>query len=360
MKGCTFFWWFLRASWARRGTETPVQNLEKYYFTSRAGAFSFRPNLDRRLPAAPLWNRKGKNAANRWLRPMTHSADLSPIPPRDRKGRVFHLIDRSRLGLEIGPSYSPFAPRSEGFKVEIVDHLDTENLRKKYNHNPRIEDVDYVFDGRSLVELIGAEGRYSWVIASHVIEHVPDVIAFLRDCERLIDASGVVSLVVPDKRYCFDHFRPHTDVSVAVNAHLERRTMPSPGVVAAGLLYNVFNSGKHSFTEENRGEFQLRFNAGQAKALMEAAKSVYKDCHVWCFTPASFRLLILDLQALGFISLREAAFFPTGRNGSEFYITLKKGHTEETVSREMLLTDLEDEILMSASAKPAFGARLSP
>ena len=281
-------------------------------------------------------------------------------PPRDRKGRVFWLIDKTKLGLEIGPSYNPIAPKSEGFKVEIVDHLDTANLRKKYNDNPRIEEVDYVFDGRPLVDVVGAEGRYGWVIASHVIEHVPDVIAFLRDCERLIGDDGVISLVVPDKRYCFDHFRPHTDVAVAVNAHLEGRQMPSPGVVAAGLLYNVFNGGKHSFSEEKKSEFQLRFNAGQAKAMMDSAGNIYRDCHVWCFTPTSFRLLILDLQALGFISLHEAAFFPTESHNSEFMISLKKGSSAEAASREELLVELEVELLAGSSAVPVFGKHLNP
>ncbi len=272
---------------------------------------------------------------------------------------MFWLIDKAGLGLEIGPSYSPLAPRAEGFNVEIVDHLGTEELRKKYNYNPRIEDVDYVFDGRSLVDLIGSEGRYKWIIASHVIEHVPDVIAFLRDCERLIDGDGVISLIVPDKRFCFDHFRPHSDVSVAIDAHLAGRRMPSPGVVAAGLLYNVFNGGKHSFTDEDRKEFQLRFNADQARRSMEAAKTLYKDCHVWCFTPASFRLLILDLQVLGFIGLHEAAYFSTDAKNSEFIVSLRKNGKSKT-KREELLLDLEGEIAAGSAHVPIFAEHLNP
>ncbi|MCK3780129.1 class I SAM-dependent methyltransferase [Ensifer sesbaniae] len=263
--------------------------------------------------------------------------------PRGKRDRVFCLIDKDGFGLEIGPSYSPYAPKSQGYAVEIVDHLDTDSLRKKYNYNPRIEEVDYVFDGRSLVEAIGSKERYDWIIASHVIEHVPDVIAFLQDCEALLKPEGVLSLVVPDKRFCFDRFRPHTDASVAIDAHFEGRKRPSPGAVAAGLLYNVFNGGKHSFSAESWAEFQVRFTAEQAKRAMHAARNEYKDCHVWCFTPASFRLLLLDLKCLGFTSLQEATLFPTDTNGSDFIVLLKKSETQGP-SREQLMADLEDDL----------------
>ncbi|MGV2139435.1 class I SAM-dependent methyltransferase [Agrobacterium tumefaciens] len=277
--------------------------------------------------------------------------------PKGRRDRILSSLDTDGLGLEIGPSYSPLAPKSAGFNVEIIDHLDTEGLRRKYNLDPRIEDVDYVFDGRSLVDVVGAEGRYDWIIASHVIEHVPDVIAFLRDCERLINEGGSIALAIPDKRYCFDHFRPHSDVSIAINAHLEGRTKPSPGVVASGLLYNVFNSKKHSFTKHNTGDFQLRFTPQQAAKAMESAKTEYKDCHVWCFTPASFQLLLLDLRELGFINLFETVMYDTDDDRSEFIVILSKKE-QESLLRETLLIKLSSEMAAAYCAAPRFGSHL--
>ena len=40
-----------------------------------------------------------------------------------------------------------------------------------------------------------------------MIEHTPDLIAFLADCDAVLKDTGVLSLVIPDKRYSFDRFR---------------------------------------------------------------------------------------------------------------------------------------------------------
>ena len=85
-------------------------------------------------------------------------------------------------------------------------------LRDKYkNANvaiDRIEEVDYIWRGERLDELVQSRHCYDWVIASHVIEHVPDIVSFLIGSEQVLKPGGVLSLVIPDKRLCFDHFRP--------------------------------------------------------------------------------------------------------------------------------------------------------
>ena len=63
------------------------------------------------------------------------------------------LFDSSGNGLEIGASCNPILPKRDGFKMDIVDHLSTSDLRSKYaNENgvdaSRIEEVDYIWDGR--------------------------------------------------------------------------------------------------------------------------------------------------------------------------------------------------------------------
>jgi hypothetical protein len=84
---------------------------------------------------------------------------LDGIASREMKIRA--LFDTSGRGLEIGPSYNAIVPKSGGFRVEIVDHASTEDLRAKYSNEPnidasRIEEVDYVWDGRPLSVVIGA------------------------------------------------------------------------------------------------------------------------------------------------------------------------------------------------------------
>ena len=98
--------------------------------------------------------------------------------------------------------------------VETIDHATREELVDKYRpHNvdvSQIETVDWVWKGEPLDELLGPErhGAYDFFIASHVIEHFPDLLGFLRNVENLLRVGGVLSLVIPDKRYCFDFFKP--------------------------------------------------------------------------------------------------------------------------------------------------------
>lgn len=49
----------------------------------------------------------------------------------DRTAIILRDIDRNGLGLEIGPSHNPIAPRRSGFRVRTVDHLDREGLVAK-------------------------------------------------------------------------------------------------------------------------------------------------------------------------------------------------------------------------------------
>ena len=49
--------------------------------------------------------------------------------------------------------------------------------------------------------------RFDLVLASHVLEHTTSLIDFLNECTPLLADNGVLALVVPDHRYCFDRFR---------------------------------------------------------------------------------------------------------------------------------------------------------
>lgn len=132
----------------------------------------------------------------------------------DRKEVLLSAIDRNGVGLEIGPSHNPVAPKREGFNVSIIDHLSKSELIKKYQNSgvnlAAIEEVDYIWRGERYADLVGQRECYDWVIASHVIEHSPDLIGFLQSCAEVLKPEGVLSLAVPDARFCFDQFRPIT------------------------------------------------------------------------------------------------------------------------------------------------------
>jgi len=67
-------------------------------------------------------------------------------------------------------------------------------------------------------------GTFDAFIASHVIEHTTDLIGFLDTAETLLCPSGIVILAIPDKRYCFDYFRPLTTTGEVLCASASRRS----------------------------------------------------------------------------------------------------------------------------------------
>lgn len=241
----------------------------------------------------------------------------------NRRQFVNEQLNIKGSGLEIGPSYNPFFPKKEGYNVKTLDHASGEVLRQKYSSDPavdvsKIEDVDFVWSGEPYAELIGEE-KFDWIFAAHLIEHVPDMIAFINDSSTILKEGGMLALVIPDKRYTFDMYRPQSSLGAVIDAHSYNRKAPSLGNrVECIYTYGVKKEGT-SVTDEVFSSFLPQ---GDIKHAMEraGANSEYVDVHVWAFTPNHFRLIIETLFQAGLISLREKYFHATV--GNEFYIIL--------------------------------------
>ena len=127
--------------------------------------------------------------------------------------------------------------RPGGATVDLA-RADAATLREKYAVHgvdvDAIEDVDVVWSGGPLAPPLQHLAPFDYIIASHVIEHLPDPLGFLTDCESLLKPSGVLSLVVPDSRYCFDCLRPLTSIGQWVDARLAGRVVHTPGTVLDG------------------------------------------------------------------------------------------------------------------------------
>ena len=256
-----------------------------------------------------------------------------------REGKVFHLLDQTGLGLEIGPSHNPIAPKKKGFNVHILDHARAADLRTKYKEHgvnlDNIEEVDFVWHGETFPDLIGKTGCYDWIIASHVIEHVPNFISYLQQCEALLKPNGVLSLVIPDKRYCFDYFSPITSTGNVLDAYAEKRVRPSHGQIFDHIANAAKRNGNIAWASDGLGganELAHTFADAKAHWAHSISQPDYIDVHCWRFTPASFRLVIADLLGLDLIGLEIKAEFDTA--GCEFYVSLgKKGDATTTLDR---------------------------
>jgi hypothetical protein len=148
--------------------------------------------------------------------------------------------------------------------------------------------------------------------------------------EGFTNYYGPLSLAVPDKRYCFDRFRPLTGIGRVIDASHNPQKIYSAGTVAEYFLTVVSKGGHIAWDADEKGEFKLVHSLEQAKQAIRdvGERGTYLDVHEWCFTPTSFRLMMRDLFELGFIQLKELAFHPS--QGSEFYIALSRAGVDES------------------------------
>jgi SAM-dependent methyltransferase len=255
----------------------------------------------------------------------------------ERREKALTMIDRHGLGLEVGPSYSPIASKKEGFNVHILDHASAEELRAKYEGHgvnvANIEEVDFVWHGEPVSQLIGRKGCYDWIIASHVIEHRPDLVSFLEECEGLLKDDGVLSLIIPDKRYCFDCLHGPTSTGELLDAYDQKRTRPSAGKVFDHVAGATKRNGQIAWDADTRGTIEFVHDFSDAIKNWQQARTTdeYFDIHNWRFTPTSFRSVIYDLRALGLIHFDIKVEFDTV--GCEFFATLQKSQSCQTAKR---------------------------
>ena len=252
-----------------------------------------------------------------------------PLSVNPRVEFLRSLINLEGRGLEIGPGYNPLVPKAEGFQVETADYTDAAGLRAKYAEAQvdasRIEEVDHVLEGgQTLAEAIGRPGAFDYLVASHVIEHTPDLLGFLKSCETLLAPDGVLLLAIPDKRHCFDVFQPLTTTGSVLQAHLDGRIRPTPGAIFDDLAYNAVRGDVITWPPDDARSLRFFATFEQARSGYETAlgSSDYRDVHVWRFVPSSFRLIVRDLHALGVLGLKEAYFHDSV--GFEFYVTLSR------------------------------------
>jgi hypothetical protein len=271
----------------------------------------------------------------------------------------------SMRGIEIGPLRSPRISKERG-PVRYLDHTDTAHLREKYAANgpmqerlDEIVEVDYALNGRSISETVRDDAPFDYVVASHVIEHIPDPIGWMIDIGSILRLGGILSLVIPDKRYCFDVNRTLTGPGDLVDAYLTGRTQPtyrdiynfhSQIVTMEGY---VDTAGLWAGTADYEHVVRRDVSDPDVEAFRVAAHAArsedYVDVHCHIFTPTSFRAIVDVLSRLGLIDFDVVFELPTQPNTLEFFVSLEKVRTaaqsRNDVPVDLRLSDRERSMI---------------
>ncbi len=232
--------------------------------------------------------------------------------------------------MEIGPLADPLVRKSEG-AVRYVDHASSDDLRATYAANPGVDvsaivEVDAVWGEQSLAECLGGES-VDYVMASHVAEHVPDLVTWLAEIRAVLRPGGQLRLALPDARFSHDALRDETRLIDLLTAWVLRARRPqvrdvldfrlhvAPDIDARTIYAGTADLSKivpqHSFAVAVE-------SAGWARDLPDR----YFDVHCWVVRPTTFALLMQRLAGLGLLRLACAGMVDTNPPIWEFYAFL--------------------------------------
>ncbi|WP_165492893.1 methyltransferase domain-containing protein [Lichenihabitans psoromatis] len=228
----------------------------------------------------------------------------------------------------------PLVKRTDGI-VLYVDRADAATLKSIYQDSPYYDvadfvDIDVVWHDQPLSDVLPEDFRADYIIASHVIEHVPDLIRWLDNVSMALAPGGQIRLAIPDKRFIFDRFRKTTVLPEILAAWIRKDIRPG----AQAILDDKIN-----FTEVDvQAIWQGRAAAGPevpiqtigtaiAVALQSTRDELYEDAHCWVFTPAAFVDAMLALARLDLIKLGCRRFVDTPEGSMEFYADLEPMET---------------------------------
>lgn len=265
-----------------------------------------------------------------------HHADLRPLTDREliehwvswgeKEGRVgspaalrehFLPLAKGAFSLEVGPFN---CPALRGDSVRYLDVLDASALKSRA--------IEIGLDATECPETIHyanfeqVEEVFDVVLSSHNIEHHPDFIGHLNDVERVLKPDGVFMVIIPDKRYCFDHFLPESSIADILEARSRKsHTLKSVIEHLAMTGHNetlAYWEGRAGPAPDPMARLEEALNK------FEDAKGAYIDVHAWQFTPRSFEAIVSMLSRLGLTSLRPHRVYATPYGRHEFTAVLSR------------------------------------
>lgn len=139
-------------------------------------------------------------------------------PKSTKNFNVYKKYFKGKNGIEIGGLSRIF--NNEIPIYNIVKNIDGCNFSSQtvwegqlqegnsYNFFESKKGYQYICEASNL-EAIGDE-NYDFLIASHCLEHCANTLETVKEWLRIVKKGGALLLILPDKKYTFDHNRPIT------------------------------------------------------------------------------------------------------------------------------------------------------
>lgn len=175
-------------------------------------------------------------------------------------------------GIEIGSLHRRLPLMAN---VLYLDAHKTSMLRELYGEDQRVTEIGQV-------QLIASGGKYpflddgafDFVASSHVLEHTANPPRQIEEWLRVVRRGGIVYMIVPDKRFCFDRRRAVTPLAHFIE---EYESNVSSTAIEHYRDYIVNTNGEDGLVRDISDEFIEKDHASQS------------SIHVHTFTANSLR-----------------------------------------------------------------------
>src|ERR1700687_1736546 len=240
------------------------------------------------------------------------------------RGSFLSVIDKIRPALELGPFCDPLMI---GADVEYFDVLTTEQLRERAAAlGLSVESCPSIKYASPYGDLSVVDQKFDLVFSSHNIEHQPNLVKHFNDVDAILTPQGRYALIVPDKRYCFDHFIGPSTLADVLAAYVENRVMHSTTSVLEHRVLLTHNDPVRHWAQDHDGPLTkpLKTRFEDARQELEVMKGKYIDVHAWQFVPDSFSYIISALNEMELSPFVVERLYPTTFGAIEFYAILRK------------------------------------
>ncbi|MBN3758417.1 methyltransferase domain-containing protein [Paraburkholderia sp. Tr-20389] len=280
--------------------------------------------------------------------------------PRRRK--ILGGLDlKGGTGIEIGALCRPIVTRDDG-EIIYVDHTSTDVLKVKYARDPNVDvnkivNVDAVWGANTLSEAVSGR-KVDYIVASHVIEHVPDLVTWLQELHSVLKPAGQVRLIIPDKRFTFDYLREESRMADILTAFVHRARVPQPHSIIDFALGASEVSAADAWDRvlpPDHLKHHYKFTDALALSRDVIANGTYHDVHCWTFTPRSFSRIMRSLVHHELVGFSCESFHDTERNTLEFFVTLKA--TDDREAAEVSWKTMEARASDAVPGKPFWRLR---
>ena len=232
--------------------------------------------------------------------------------------------------LEIGPFCNPAVSGAHVKYFEILDQAALVERAKLHNlPTDRVPIIHFLSPDGDLSVVVE---NFECCFSSHVIEHQPDLVRHLQAIEKILLPGGEYHLLIPDHRYCFDHYLRPSTIADVLDAHHAKRFRNEMRAVIEHMAMTTHNDPVRHWNGDHGESYKTETHIERVRNATQHfidANGAYLDTHAWQFTPDSFFEIVTSLNRLGLLKLTPRVVNDTPFGRFEFSAVLTK-HTLAT------------------------------